>query len=82
MAVARSRMICLGLVNPYLFPLPCGGGSTEIINTLVCSLLQLLHYILKWNYFDNCLGFVKIIGMPDEESFSETTVGCTASQFI
>ena len=34
-----------------------------------------------WN--DNCYFFlVKIISIPDEELFSETYLGCTASYFV
>ena len=42
--------------------------------------MQLLHYILKCNYFGmtTVSFFVKIISIPDEELFSETYVRCTA----
>ena len=44
------------------------------INTLSSILVQLLHYILKCNYFG--------ISISDEEWFSETYVGRTASYFV
>ena len=48
---------------------------------MLSTLVQLLHYILKCNYFGmtTVSFFVNIIGIPDEELFSETSVGCTAS---
>ena len=47
------------------------------INTLLCTLLQLLYYILKCNYFGmtTVKVFVKIISTLDEELFSETYIG-------
>ena len=49
------------------------------IKTL-CTLVQLLHYIVKCNHIGMTVltVFVKIISIPDEELFSETAVGCTA----
>ena len=54
------------------------------INTLLSILVQLLLYILKCNYFGitTFKFFVKIINIPDEELFSETYIGCTASYLV
>ena len=66
------------------------------INTLWCTLVQLLHYILKcihleWRWLFGPFRYmliqtvwlnVLIISIPDEELFSETAVGCTASYFV
>ena len=54
------------------------------MNTLLSTLVQLLHNILKCNYFEmTTVSFLaKIISIPDEELFSETYVGCTASYFV
>ena len=54
------------------------------INTVLCTLVQLLHNILKCNYFGMTIVrfFFKINSIPDEEIFSETYVGCTASYFF
>ena len=54
------------------------------INTLLSTFVQLLYYILKCNYFWMTIVsfFVKIIYIPDEELFSETYFGCTASLFV
>ena len=53
---------------------------------MLSTLEQLLLYILKCNYFGmttfSFLFFVKIIRIPDDELFSETNVGSTASYFV
>ena len=70
--------------------------STFWINILWCTLVQLLYYILKCIHFEwswllgpfrymltQAVRFIVwIISIPDEEFFSETTVGCTASFFV
>ena len=54
------------------------------MTTLLSTLVQLLHYILKCNYFGmtTLTSFVKIICISDEELFSETYVGYTALYFV
>ena len=49
------------------------------INTLLCTLGRLLHFILNCNYFGMSTFCVFV---PDKEIFSETYVGCTASYFV
>ena len=67
-----------------------------IAHTLWCTLVQLLHYILKcihleWRWLFGPFRYmliqtvwliVQIISIPDEELFSETAVGCTVSYFV
>ena len=66
------------------------------VRALWCTLVQLLHYILncihlKWRWLFGPFRYmliqtvrfiVWIISIPDEELFSETAVGCTASYFV
>ena len=55
------------------------------ISTLLSTLVQMQHFILKCNYFGMMtvsFVFVKTISIPDEELFSETYVGCTTSYFV
>ena len=49
------------------------------INTLLCTTVLLLHYILKCNQFGMKIVrvFVEISSNPDEKLFSETAVGET-----
>ena len=51
---------------------------------LLSTLLQLMHCIFKCYYFGmtTVSFFFKIISITDEELFSETYVGCTASYFV
>ena len=45
------------------------------------NLVEEVKFLLPVN--DNCKGFfVKTISIPDEELFSKTAVGCTASYFV
>ena len=54
---------------------------TMLTESLLCTLVQVLHYILKCNHFGmtTVRAFVKIISIPDDELFSETTVWYNAS---
>ena len=66
------------------------------LSSLWCTLVQLLHYILKcihleWRWLFGPFTYMlvqtvwfilKIISIPYEEWFSGTTVGCTATYFV
>ena len=55
------------------------------VYTLFTTSVQLLHYILKCNYFVKIavsFFFWLIISIPDEELFSEIYVGYTTSYFV
>ena len=58
----------------------------EVLDThsvkYILSATAALYLKMKLFWNDYCYFFVKIISIPDEESFSETHVGCTASYYV
>ena len=80
----RKVLVCVLRHMQRYFSHVCESFQNFWINILLSTLVQLLHYILKCNYFGmtTVSFFVKFISIPDEELFSEMYVQCTASYFV
>ena len=78
-AVARYRMICLVLVNSYLFPLPFGAGSTvphEVFNVLSVIFLHHFSSTRYWAAVTLCCGRCNILSFPQVECTFANILTC------